>query len=574
MNKDSFDILETKSSDVVVIGGGIAGLWCALKLARGGVKTGLLTYLAKDRGGKQGATIRSVGAISTSPLTHPQFHAFMRELGEGLENPGISELMLGYVAEEIEEIKRYADYQPIKLGVALKGKTSDLIQTLTDEFIAHGGEVVDGWATHIAADTNHCKGIQYQSGTCIGKWLCTRMVIASGGYAGLFGHGIQTPAYGTVFGRFLKAGGGGVNLEFIFKHGYGRPDVEQLTPTEGLPGVEIYDEERNHANWLEKELYYGRGTANHLQAFKYWRRNYRKQFYIDFSYRGLWELLDELVNTSRRNGQSNPDTQAHVLRKISAMSREGDSYTVIDLISRWLNDAEGISFDRFSKLKQYIVPDEDAEVSRIRQIAYFSMGGIYHQCFETNMNNVFVTGEAMHDFGSHRVGGLPWGLYLVSGRFIAEHVISAIDKGEKPRTRDFDLVQALAQFDSKALEEIREQLYLYQEDNFKLEDARRCVSWCRKRRRSLSRQGKELDDAVAWYLVAEAIMVSSITREESRGCFFRADYPSSSERYARYCSYAYYDADSDEMKVDMVARSELFPSYSGPNMDLYDNVMS
>ncbi|HFD86603.1 MAG TPA: hypothetical protein ENJ35_02880 [Gammaproteobacteria bacterium] len=442
--------------------------------------------------------------------------------------------------------------------MAIKGKTSDLMKALADEFITYGGEIVDGWVTRIVADTKSCKGIQYQSGTAIGKWLTPRVIVATGGYAGLFAHGIQTPAYGTALGRFLVSGGGGVNLEFVFKHGYGRPDVGQLTPTEGLPGVEIYDEEKFHATWLEKELYYGRGTANHLQAFRFWRRNHRKQYFIDFSYRVLWENVAELRKSLSMENGLKAQTQRRARETIIGMSREGKGEIVNQLISDWMDAPDGITFERFEELKQYIVPTAGAEISRIRQISYFSMGGLYHHNFETNLHNVFVTGEAMHDFGSHRVGGLPWALYLVSGKHIAGRIISEIRNGQRPRLRDFDLAPVLSAFAPEALGEIREKLYLYQEDNFEPDNAMECIRWFRKRRRELVTGGRYLDDATAWYLVAEAILVASLNRQESRGCFFRSDYPSTDGAYNDRNSYAQYDPDSDEIRARLITRDELF----------------
>jgi len=57
----------------IVIGGGIAGCWAALKLAERGVTTTLVTYSGTDRGGLQGATGRSLGAINTSLLEQADF---------------------------------------------------------------------------------------------------------------------------------------------------------------------------------------------------------------------------------------------------------------------------------------------------------------------------------------------------------------------------------------------------------------------------------------------------------------------------------------------------------------------
>ena len=52
----------TLRSQVAVIGGGIAGIWVALKLAGLGIDSVLVDYRADDRGGILGSSARSVVA--------------------------------------------------------------------------------------------------------------------------------------------------------------------------------------------------------------------------------------------------------------------------------------------------------------------------------------------------------------------------------------------------------------------------------------------------------------------------------------------------------------------------------
>ena len=79
--KEFFPDIETT---VITIGGGISGIWLAVKLARWNIPSVLVTYKGTDRGGLQGASIRSAGAINTTIPQRPDFQNFLNKLGTGV----------------------------------------------------------------------------------------------------------------------------------------------------------------------------------------------------------------------------------------------------------------------------------------------------------------------------------------------------------------------------------------------------------------------------------------------------------------------------------------------------------
>jgi succinate dehydrogenase/fumarate reductase flavoprotein subunit len=558
---DEIRVAPPVRAQVVVIGGGIAGTWTALKLARAGIHTLLIDYAATDRGGVLGSTARSVGAVNTSPMDRPDFREFMDELGQGQVHPSTVDLLLKYLPEELAELQGFGEFKRIKLGVALaNGNAGGLLRKLQAQFRADGGQILDAWVTRLVADETSCQGVQYQRGDTIGKVSAQAIVLACGGYAGLFDGSVKTNNHGTMLGRYLQAGGLGTNLEFIFKHGYGKPDLGALTPTEELPGAEVYDDSRVHVEWLERELYEGRGTANHLEAFRHWRNNKHRDFFIDLKYRDLYAKVQAL-NAACRGAPAGPGTASveASLQALTTLCPEAKRHDLEGILRGWVQAGERIDFERFGKLKPFFESVTSGEVFRVRQIAYFSMGGAAHVNCETNLTNVFVNGEAMHDFGAHRVGGLPWGLYLAAGRLICARIGELLRATDAPGSEDFELVRVRSQFDPELLQEIREKMHRFQERDLNIVDATKFISWLRAKRRLMIQAHRTLDDAVAWTVVAEAVMQSSLRRAESRGCFYRSDHPVSLEQMKRRFSCVNYNVQADVVPAARLIRIAELP---------------
>ncbi|MBU6950865.1 benzoate-CoA ligase family protein [Hahella sp. HN01] len=550
--------LDPISVDVVVVGGGIAGCWTALKLLRKGIPTAIAFYSDSDRGGKLGASALSVGAINTSPLTRGDYLEWLTDLGRGQEHSDVGAITRNHLASELDALLEFDALKNIQLGVALKsGSGRHLLARLLQEIRYLGGVVLDNaWVTRIVADAKRCHGVQYQSGDQIGAVYAGAVVLASGGYSGLFHGSVKTGTYGSVHGRHLAAGGWLSNLEFVFKHGYGQPDLGTLTPTEELPGAEIYDENGEHVDWLEQELFYGRGTSNHFQAFMTWRKGGDLKYYVDFRYRELHRSIKRIAVVGSDDIEDICADKEALIAGLVERCPEASQDALREILEAVNRHEREYNFETFSEIKALVADAYPVDRSRIRQISYFSMGGVAHHKFKTNLKNVFVCGEAMHDYGAHRVGGLPWALYLCAAKVISEKIDLLKRQGHLLST-PFELDDKASAYDKKLVAELQQGLQRYQESGVDVEGAAAFADWIRDQRRTLTAQHRELDDVVAYLLVGEAIMRSSLARQESRGCFFRDDFGDENPALSSQRTLTRYDSESDEVHAELISAEQL-----------------
>ncbi|MBD2777749.1 FAD-dependent oxidoreductase [Iningainema tapete] len=222
-----------------------------------------------------------------------------------------------------------------------------------------------------------------------------------------------------------------------------------------------------------------------------------------------------------------------------------------------------IKYEKFQDLKKLFLV-EKTRLFHVKPITYFSMGGIAHINCRTNLKNVYVTGECMHDFGANRVGGLPWALYLASGRIICEHVVKQLKEHEKQL--DFEIVFQKSHFNWELLKEIRGRLYEYQNKNNNETQALENIQWFRETRSKLIQNNEKLSDSFAWLIVAEAIMQSSLSRRESRGYFLRSDFPFEDVNLDKYFSYAWYDRQANIVKSRFLEASYFSRSLNNCNV--------
>src|SRR5262245_7044320 len=182
-------------------------MWAAYQLARARVPSVLITYSGSDRGGVQGASRRSAGAVNTAPLNSKNLEGYLRTLGRGQAHPDVPSILEDYMASALDDLESLVELKSVKIGKALaQGPGQKLLERLTHAYRELGGIVVDGWVTRLVADHEVCRGIQYETASGIGKIRCKSVVLASGGYAGLFGNAIRTNCFGAMLGRFLRAG--------------------------------------------------------------------------------------------------------------------------------------------------------------------------------------------------------------------------------------------------------------------------------------------------------------------------------------------------------------------------------
>lgn len=556
-------VIDTMQTSTVVVGAGIAGCWTAIKLLRMGIPTVVIHYDQLDRGGKLGASKISAGAINTSSLTKPDYSQWLDNLGYGQGNLNIADIITENLTTELEELKAFDPLKKIALGVSLKsGSGHVLLKRLFLEIRNLGGKILnDTWITRMITNGNICQGVQYQQKGSIGAIRAQHVVLASGGYASLFQGAVKSGTYGSMHGRMLMAGGILSNMEFVFKHGYGQPDLGMLTPTEELPGAEIYDQNGIHLEWLEKELFYERGTNNHFQALLAWRKGDGKKYFVDFRYREVHKNLKKLSAQVLDTKKSNI-----VITKLLGYANKNNSSELLKLLNGINDQSLTYDFELFSSIKKLICDHCKIDRSKIRQISYFSMGGIAHHQFQTSFKNVFVCGEAMHDFGAFRIGGLPWALYLCAAKIIAQHIWALKLQGNT-FTSSIDLEMQFSNYDESILKEVQIGLQQYQESNMNQKRAVKFTKWIKDKRLSLLSKNQVLDDAVAYLTTSEAIMRSSIIRQESRGCFFRDDFPEKDVALDKMNTISKYNHYNHDIIVELVDHDELTEYLSGRKMN-------
>jgi 4-hydroxybenzoate adenylyltransferase len=539
-------------ASVVVIGGGVAGMWVAYQLVKAGIDTTLLSYESDDRGGMQGASRRSVGAFNTTPLSADDLNDYLQRIGQGQTHPSVARILSEYLPRALAELQELVELKPIKIGVALPSGGEDFLATMKRHFRALGGNILNAWVTRIVLGPQGCRGIQYETAEGIGKLRCRAAIIASGGYAGLFANSIRTNCFGSMLGLHLKCGGIATNLEFLFKHGYGNIDTRALTPTEELPGAEIYDLRQNRVRWLEERLFDRQGTNTHLQAVQLWLRDPQTQFYIDLSYRGLYLKLSALNGAlaTGQNGSSGlTERENAALDEIGTLFSDTSRAAALKILSEEINQRRQINYQTFEALKPLLTVPDGLKF-RVKPLTYFCMGGIGHIDFATNLKSVYVTGEAMHDFGANRVGGLPWSLYLAGAYRIVEQLTDERVSAQLD-TDDFEIVPKRSRFDPLLLSEIQIRLHEAQESELTPHRANQCVEWLRRMRRELEARNDAFHDGISWLLVAEAVMQASLSRTESRGFFFRPDYQEQNQALDHSYSCAWYDENLDEVKAGL-----------------------
>jgi fatty acid CoA ligase FadD22 len=554
MEQNRPGVFEVARSEILIVGGGIAGMWIAYKLVRAGIRCLMITEATPD---DAFASTVSAGAINLAPVGHEDFGKFLDDLTLNQSNPSVSAVMDRHLAGEVAILAELMDFKEVKIGIApVSGSGRAVLQRLWNEVAVLGGQIVQATVSKFEMRGNHCVGVQYSHQGRSGKVLCKNLVIASGGYSGLFRSSISKSAKGTVIGQFILAGGVVSNLEFLFRHGFGNIETHSVTPTEQIAGASVYGM-TGRVVWLEEDLFYGRGTFTHLAAIKLWMENAHEEYYIDTSYEVLYRALKQ-VNDSIENRRRKPSTrdndQERAISELLAVFSEGDWTEADALVRRRWEQQEPLDFADYGQLKEfYKVP----VIRRfpVNPATYFSMGGISHHDFQTNFANVFVTGEAMHDFGANRIGGLPWGLYLASGKVIAGKLIDRVNQDFGAWT-DFEILCKPFTRDPGIADLIGEILDDCLNQEFSEEKVHNGIHRLVKERQMLDGDPENFHEGSGMLVLAEAILKSALAREETRGHFIRSDFPETNPALAKRFTWARYEKSKNEVIVDLASFRE------------------
>ncbi|RJO75149.1 FAD-dependent oxidoreductase [Nocardia panacis] len=176
-----------------------------------------------------------------------------------------------------------------------------------------------------------------------------------------------------------------------------------------------------------------------------------------------------------------------------------------------------------------------------------SMGGAAHTGGATNLAGVYALGEARHDIAANSILGRPWATYLSSAGLLADTLRELPDQ-QMPET--FSVPARSVEVSAELRREVRERLHAFEDHRFSEGAVQAFVQWCRTTRRSLP---AEFNGSAGVLILAESYALSALSRRESRGYFYRADFPTADPALSGLRTVARYDSSADEVSVELVA---------------------
>jgi aspartate oxidase len=215
-------------SQVVIVGGGIAGAWLGYRLAQRAVRTVLIS----DDDQRPPLSIAAAGlihqdTISCTDRTAPSVFADTSTT----QDPRYRARMIERAQDEFDALARLVAYAPIGEFVCPLGPTpgirlgagGDVVGRVLAEFAELGGTRLRGRVTDLVVEGDTCLGVRYEHNGQPGKVLAGDVVLASGGFTGLFADGLGSDT-GHLLGTYARRGGCLANLELFNWVALGDPD--------------------------------------------------------------------------------------------------------------------------------------------------------------------------------------------------------------------------------------------------------------------------------------------------------------------------------------------------------------
>ncbi|WP_020672109.1 FAD-dependent oxidoreductase [Amycolatopsis nigrescens] len=463
-------------SRVTVVGGGIAGAWLAYRLAQRGVRTVLVSADEHSpplsRQWSPGLVNRRVLDCTSDPDTAPQVFADSSTTGD----PAYPPMMLERAAKEFGELSRMVEYTP--LGPYLRphdpvpgihlGAGDGVVRAVLDRFEALGGRRVSGRVTELVMDGDLCLGLRYEHEGRPHRIRCGDLVLASGGFCGLFADGVGTNT-GYLLGTYARHGGELANLELFNRFALG--NLDRKTP--------LYPFDLEDARLLR-----------------------------------AGEPATELTK---------------------ALDRYTGDRCEVDVFAHYWT----ANFD---------VPhtvESPRGSTRLGPVRGFAMGGMANPRPGAAPRNVHAVGECAYGLSQDSLSGKPFISFLVRAGLLADEL------GEREDGTDFATGGPVPGPDLSLRNEVRVRLHAFQDNRFTASAAEEFARWCRDeraRRRARRADSEDLDLLV----LAEACARSTLAREESRGFFFRPDFPGTDAELDGRVTLARYDETEDRVRVALV----------------------
>jgi succinate dehydrogenase / fumarate reductase flavoprotein subunit len=516
--------------DVIVVGSGIAGLFAALNAKRAGANVVIITKSNPFRSNSAVASGGINAVIYTSDEDSIAQHVADTVVGaDGLSSEAVVIEMCKDAPQIIAELQEFG----VKFDVTEEGKTaqrpfggtkakrtcyiadrtgSAIVQTLLMQCRKEGVEILSNHQLlNITKFDEKLSGITLlrRLDSHVTAFACKSLVLAGGGYAGIYrGHSTNPQeSSGDAIAVALRAGMRLSNLEFMQFHPTTLKNGALISEAARGENAYIVDEnEERFTDELQTRDKLSRAILEHMAA--------GHKVYLDFRH------LDANVIETKL-----PSTQ-----KIALTSA-------------------GI--------------DIKSELLEITPSAHYSIGGIWSRSdTSTDLEGVFACGEcaATGVHGANRLGGNS----LLEAAYFGR--IAGVEAARRAKKRDFlpidfahvnkeyrrvnMILEEESHFNINAMkknlgETLFKKVGVYRSES-ELIDALEYVHYLMKCQFGLHCVNKEKENNVelssilefrnALY-VAEAMILSAMKREESRGVHYRVDFPNRDDKFYGVSSY-------------------------------------
>lgn len=525
----------TSNTDILIIGGGLAGIKAAYECSKSNLKVTLVTKGRLCSGSSFYPMMDTLGCQCTADNDEDKEY-FLEEMNEssfGMNDPQLCRIYIEQIRYRIYELSELGiDYKKLEGNkvACFARRPRDIFHWGNWDMIRRNMYALFKNISNITllenTDAVHIlkKGGKAAGALCMNEQgelvmvASKAVVLASGGFGDLYKHSLNTSdVSGDGHILALNAGARLINLEFIqFIPGFIKPlykvvfregsliHCDRVTNLDGLNILEKYlPDEISFEQCMEERSKHGPFTSASIAK------------YFDIA------MMKEILLTGKEDG-----FRLEYSNKVLSDERE-----IIKIYVKWLKEEKGVDI---VKDKIYIAPFYHA-----------SNGGIWidERC-GTGVDGMFAAGEAAGGVhGADRLGGNASGSCLVFGKIAADNAVKyALDNSLPEVETDEAVQQFTGKYDSgvKAsfepehiISSIKEIMWLNgnvvrNESNLKngvgaiteLKERYNALNFIR-----MSNDARTAVKAAHFLELSDVLLNAMLLRKESRGSHYREDYP-------------------------------------------------